>query len=107
MVGGLTCRCRTAKVALDAVVAHTCNGHRAALHEEVLLTVDSIADGRGDVQCQILDFDIRCRLDAMLQVAHHVQRSVALQLQLAFRIDAGFLRATTVSQCVFRIFLCT
>ena len=100
MVGGLACGRRTAQVALDAVVANATDGHRTAFHLQVLLAVDTVTNCRRHVQRQVLNLDIRCRLDAVFQVACHVERAVALQLQLSFRVYASLLRTAAVGQGV-------
>ena len=107
MVGGLTSRGIAAQVTLYAVIAYAADSHSAALHLEILLAIDAIADSRGDVQRQVLDGNVRSRLDAVLIVAHNVQCTIALNLELAFRVDAGLLRAAAVGQRIHGILLCT
>ena len=103
MVGGLTRRGVAAQVALDAVVAHAADGNGTTLHQEVLFAVDAVAHGLGDVQRQVLHADVVAALDGVLRVARHVQRALALQLQLSLAVDAGLLRAVaTVGQRVLR-----
>ena len=106
MVGGLARRGVAAQVTLDAVVAHTADGHRATLHLEVFLAVDAIAHGLCNVQRQVLHRDVVAALDGMLGVSLDIQRAIALQLQLSFAVDAGLLLAArAVGQRVHRAIL--
>ena len=108
MIGGLTRRGVAAQVALYAVIAHTADGNRTTLHLEVLLAADAVAHSLGDVQLQVLHADVVSALDGVLRVASHVQRALALQLQLTLRVDAGLLRTVaTVCQRILRAILGT
>ena len=86
----------------------TLDGYSAALHEEILITRDTVLLGRGDVQRQVLDADIVTTLDGVLGLACHIQRAIALQLYLALAVDTASVRAiSTIGKGVLGVLLST
>ena len=95
MVGGLSCRGCAIEIALDALIAHTADIHRTALHLEIRVAVDAVAYSRGDVQREVLHRDIVTTLDGVLGFAHDIECAVALQLDLALAVETGLLRTVS------------
>ncbi len=90
MAGGDAGRGGASEVALDAVIADAGEGDSAALDLHVLLAVDTVSHGGGDIEGEVFDSDIGGGLDSMLGVSGDVECAVTLNLQLSFAVDAGF-----------------
>ena len=88
-------------IALQAVVANAAQRNGAALHEEELLAVNTVADRRKHIYRGILDGDILAGLDAVLGVAGDVQCTALRELGMSFDIQTAFL--ATVSRIDERI----
>ena len=93
MVFGDGCGGVALEVALDAVVAGAADVHGAALHEEVLVARDAVAHSRRDVECGVLEAYVLAGLDGVLDVAHHVEGALLLELGVPLNVEAAFLRA--------------
>ena len=107
MVSRLACSRCAVNLSLDAVVAHPADGKGAALHEEVFVGVDAVAYSLQHVEGAVLHRHVFARLDAMLHISIDVQRTLALELGMAFHHEAGLLVAAgAVGQRVLRVLLC-
>ena len=107
VVCGSTCRGGAIEFTLDTLVAHATDGHCTALHEEILITTDTVLHRLGNIQRQVLDTNIVAALDGVLGITLHIQGTIALQLNLTFTIDTSFLRTVgTVGQGILGVLLC-
>ena len=96
MVSELTGRRRAVDVALQAVVAHTADGQRAALHEEVLVARDAVLHSLLDVDGGILQLHVLSTLDGVGQLAVDIERALALQLEVALAVEGRLLVAAGI-----------
>ena len=95
------CRGLTVQFYLDAVCLGTRDVDSAALHPEVLLTMQTIFLGTCDVECQILDLHILFATDGMSRVANYIQSAFAFQFKMSLGIDASLPTAIcTIRKCI-------
>ena len=101
MVGGLASRFRALQVTLNAVIARAADVDCAALHEEELLAVDTVAYGRSHVDGGILDGKVLSSLDAVFHVAHDVECTLLGKLGVSLNVEAALLCAAgSIDECV-------
>ena len=80
-------------LALNAVALHTANCDRAAVHLEVLTSMDAVAFSADDVDAasRALHEHIFLRLDSVRVVAFHCQRAAFADLEMSLTIQGCFL----------------
>ena len=101
MIRQRTCRGCAVQFHLNAVCFGTRDVDIAALHPEVLLTMQAVFLGTGNVQCQVLHLHILLTTDGVTCVTCHIQRTFAFYLKVTFGIDTSLPTAvSTVSKCV-------
>ena len=95
MVSRLTGRTslRIFDVALDAVVRDATDVNRAALHEEELLAVDTVANSSKHIDGGVLDLEILTGFDTVLHITGDVKRTFLRELDMSLHVQTTLLLA--------------